>query len=242
MSKVEKSLHKDSPSNIPVHVAIIMDGNGRWAQKRKLPRLFGHKEGAKTVERVLEIAIKRGIRYLTLYAFSTENWKRPKEEVEGLFSLLKNYLTKKSGDLQQNDIRLRFAGRIESLPEDVRMAMVKVQKETSNCKTLDLILCINYGGRQEIIDAARKLLDIYSSNIDEIDEVSFRSCLYLPDVPDPDLIIRTSGEMRLSNFLLWQSSYSELFFTETLWPDFSEKDFDEALESYAKRQRRYGAV
>nr|WP_041446034.1 polyprenyl diphosphate synthase [Thermovirga lienii] len=219
-----------------------MDGNGRWAQKRKLPRLFGHKEGAKTVERVLEIAIKRGIRYLTLYAFSTENWKRPKEEVEGLFSLLKNYLTKKSGDLQQNDIRLRFAGRIESLPEDVRMAMVKVQKETSNCKTLDLILCINYGGRQEIIDAARKLLDIYSSNIDEIDEVSFRSCLYLPDVPDPDLIIRTSGEMRLSNFLLWQSSYSELFFTETLWPDFSEKDFDEALESYAKRQRRYGAV
>jgi len=157
---VEKSLHKDSPSNIPVHVAIIMDGNGRWAQKRKLPRLFGHKEGAKTVERVLEIAIKRGIRYLTLYAFSTENWKRPKEEVEGLFSLLKNYLTKKSGDLQQNDIRLRFAGRIESLPEDVRMAMVKVQKETSNCKTLDLILCINYGGRQEIIDAARKLLDI----------------------------------------------------------------------------------
>jgi undecaprenyl diphosphate synthase len=239
---VEKSLHKDSPSNIPVHVAIIMDGNGRWAQKRKLPRLFGHKEGAKTVERVLEIAIKRGIRYLTLYAFSTENWKRPKEEVEGLFSLLKNYLTKKSGDLQQNDIRLRFAGRIESLPEDVRMAMVKVQKETSNCKTLDLILCINYGGRQEIIDAARKLLDIYSSNIDEIDEVSFRSCLYLPDVPDPDLIIRTSGEMRLSNFLLWQSSYSELFFTETLWPDFSEKDFDEALESYAKRQRRYGAV
>jgi len=242
VSKVEKSLHKDSPSNIPVHVAIIMDGNGRWAQKRKLPRLFGHKEGAKTVERVLEIAIKRGIRYLTLYAFSTENWKRPKEEVEGLFSLLKNYLTKKSGDLQQNDIRLRFAGRIESLPEDVRMAMVKVQKETSNCKTLDLILCINYGGRQEIIDAARKLLDIYSSNIDEIDEVSFRSCLYLPDVPDPDLIIRTSGEMRLSNFLLWQSSYSELFFTETLWPDFSEKDFDEALESYAKRQRRYGAV
>ncbi|HCD71492.1 MAG TPA: isoprenyl transferase [Thermovirga lienii] len=239
---MEKSLHKDSPSNIPVHVAIIMDGNGRWAQKRKLPRLFGHKEGAKTVERVLEIAIKRGIRYLTLYAFSTENWKRPKEEVEGLFSLLKNYLTKKSGDLQQNDIRLRFAGRIESLPEDVRMAMVKVQKETSNCKTLDLILCINYGGRQEIIDAARKLLDIYSSNIDEIDEVSFRSCLYLPDVPDPDLIIRTSGEMRLSNFLLWQSSYSELFFTETLWPDFSEKDFDEALESYAKRQRRYGAV
>lgn len=239
---MEKSLHKDSPSNIPVHVAIIMDGNGRWAQKRKLPRLLGHKEGAKTVERVLEIAIKRGIRYLTLYAFSTENWKRPKEEVEGLFSLLKNYLTKKSGDLQQNDIRLRFAGRIESLPEDVRMAMVKVQKETSNCKTLDLILCINYGGRQEIIDAARKLLDIYSSNIDEIDEVSFRSCLYLPDVPDPDLIIRTSGEMRLSNFLLWQSSYSELFFTETLWPDFSEKDFDEALESYAKRQRRYGAV
>lgn len=237
-----KSLHKDSPNNRPVHVAIIMDGNGRWAQERKLPRLFGHKAGAKAVEKVLEMAIKKGIRYLTLYAFSTENWKRPKEEVEGLFSLLKSYLTSKIHELQKNDIRLRFAGRIESLPEDVQTAMARAQNETSNCKTLDLILCINYGGRQEIMDAVKKLLDLCPPNIDEIEEASFRSCLYLPDVPDPDLIIRTSGEMRLSNFLLWQSSYSEFFFTKTLWPDFSEKDFDEALESYAKRQRRYGAV
>ena len=226
-------------NSMPRHIAIIMDGNGRWAQKRNLPRLFGHKAGAKTVEKVLKLVVKNKIRYLTLYAFSTENWKRPKEEVEGLFDLLKSYLANKSSELKKNDIRLRFAGRIGSLPEKLRLFMEKVENDTSHCKTLDLILCINYGGRQEIIDAVKKLLNMNPPNVDES---LFRSCLYLPDVPDPDLVIRTSGETRLSNFLLWQSSYAEFFFTETLWPDFSEKDFNEALESYAKRQRRYGSI
>ncbi len=224
---------------IPNHVAIIMDGNGRWAKSKGLPRVEGHRKGAEVVENVVRWSAEFGIKYLTLYTFSTENWKRPKEEVEYLFSLLIEKLEAKVPELIKENVRLRFMGRLEDLPEKLKNKCREAEEMTISNDGLNLIIALNYGGRAEIVDAVRKIL---KEGVDEVNEESFRKYLYLPDVPDPDLIIRTSGELRLSNFLLWQSAYSEFYFTEKLWPDFTKDDFIKALEDYSKRERRFGGV
>ena len=215
---------------VPRHVAIIMDGNGRWAKKRGQPRLAGHRAGADALRRALRACRNHGVEYLTVYAFSTENWVRPKLEVTGLMRLLKTFLKKDEHELHENGVRLRVTGRIGDLPPAVRAELERVMEAT--------------GGRAEIADAARSLAaDAAAGRLDPaaIDETAVASRLYLPDVPDPDLLIRTSGECRLSNFLLWEASYSEFVFTDVLWPDFGEDDFAAALAEYARRQRRFGA-
>lgn len=222
------------------HIAIIMDGNGRWAKKRHLPRLLGHRAGVKAVERTVRAAADFGIPYLSLYAFSTENWKRPKTEVKGLMSLFRYYINKKVQELVKEDVRLRFAGRTKELPKDIQEIIHEAENETEKGQRLQLIVCLNYGGRQEIVDAVQKLLkDGYKG---EVTEETIRSHLYLPDLPDPDLIIRTSGEYRLSNFWLWEGSYSEFYFSSLLWPDFNKEALQEAILSYEKRDRRYGGI
>ena len=229
---------------VPRHVAVIMDGNGRWAKQRGQPRLFGHRAGADSLRAVLRACRDRGVEYLTVYAFSTENWVRPAGEVRGLMSLLKTFLKKDEHELHENQVRLRVTGRIQDLPKAVRAELERVMEATKNYEKGHLILALSYGGRAEIVDAVRVLAaDAKAGRIDpaKIDEKAIAARLYLPDVPDPDLMIRTSGELRLSNFLLWELSYSEFYFTETLWPDFREADFAKALEEYARRQRRYGA-
>lgn len=229
----------DNLYKIPRHVAIIMDGNGRWAKRRGLDRVYGHRQGVETVERVIRFARKVGIEYLTLFAFSTENWQRPKEEVNAIFSLLVEYINSKIPFLIENDIKLIFSGRRWELSLDVIKAIEKGEKATENCKSLTVIITLNYSGRAEIVDAVNKML---KEGITQIDEDKFRDYLYNPDVPDPDLLIRTSGEERISNFLLWQIAYTELYFTPVLWPDFSEEDFLKALYVYQSRERRFGRV
>jgi len=224
---------------LPEHLAIIMDGNGRWAQQRGLNRVEGHKAGAKIAENVTRWCADLGLKYLTLYAFSTENWKRPKEEVRFLFQLMVDYLKDRLNLLQEESIRIRFMGRVNELAEETRNFCKFMEDETAECNRLNLIIALNYGGRAEIVDAVKKILN---DKLEHIDDAIIRRYLYLPDLPDPDLIVRTSGEKRLSNFLLWQSSYSELYFTDTLWPDFSKDELTKALEEYSKRKRRYGAV
>lgn len=229
----------DNLYKIPRHVAIIMDGNGRWAKRRGLDRVYGHRQGVETVERVIRFARKVGIEYLTLFAFSTENWQRPKEEVNAIFSLLVEYINSKIPFLIENDIKLIFSGRRWELSLDVIKAIEKGEKATENCKSLTVVITLNYSGRAEIVDAVNKML---KEGITQIDEDKFRDYLYNPDVPDPDLLIRTSGEERISNFLLWQIAYTELYFTPVLWPDFSEEDFLKALYVYQSRERRFGRV
>lgn len=229
---------------VPRHVAVIMDGNGRWAKQRKRPRLFGHRAGADSLRAVLRACRDHGVEYLTVYAFSTENWIRPAEEVSGLMSLLKTFLKKDEHELHENEVRLRVTGRIQDLPETVRAELERVMEATRSYTKGHLILALSYGGRTEITDAVRLLArEVKAGTLDpdEITEKMLAAHLYLPDVPDPDLMIRTSGELRLSNFLLWQLSYAEFYFTETLWPDFREADFAKALAEYARRQRRFGA-
>lgn len=226
------------------HLAIIMDGNGRWAQARGLPRTEGHRAGGETVRRVLGYCKEANIRYLTLYAFSVENWKRPKEEVDALMHLLSTYLINEESMLHENQVRLRIMGRKEDLPEFVRTTMEHVEKATEHYER-QLILCLSYGGRTELAHAMQDIAkEVKAGTLapEDITEETITRHLYLPDVPDPDLILRTSGELRLSNFLLWQASYAEFYATPTLWPDFNEKDFQEALDAYAKRSRRYGGV
>jgi len=225
---------------IPVHVGIIMDGNGRWAQRKKLPRIFGHREGLKAVRRTVKAAKKFNIKYLTLYSFSTENWKRPEEEVNFLFKLMETRLRKEGNSLHKNNVKVDFTGRKDGLPEKLIEIMDDVRNLTKNNTGLNLIFAINYGGRQEILDAIEKI--VKRKKIKKIDEETFREFLYLPDVPDVDLIIRTAGEKRLSNFLIWQSVYSEFYFTDVLWPDFDEEDFYKALVSYQKRKRKFGGL
>ncbi|MBE6404855.1 MAG: di-trans,poly-cis-decaprenylcistransferase [Lentisphaerae bacterium] len=225
------------------HVAIIMDGNGRWAKKHDLPRVEGHKKGADTVEDLLTYIYKYGVKYLTLYAFSTENWKRSEEEVNALMSLLSFFLQDKKQKMLDNKIRLRVTGRIDGLPEEVANSLREVMAETAKNYEYTLILALNYGGRAEIVDAAKKFAEeCITGKIspESLDESIFKQYLYLPDVPDPELMIRTSGELRLSNFLLWELSYSEIFVTDTLWPDFSEEEFRRILENFGKRDRRFG--
>lgn len=224
-----------------------MDGNGRWAKQRSLPRTAGHRAGAKVVEKLLECCLNAGVRYVTLFCFSTENWNRPKDEVNTLFSMLNEYLSKEIQPVTDKGVKVSFAGRTDLLPEKTREMMAKVENVVPSPENqkLHLILAISYGGREEIVDAARALAKrVQNGEIrpDEIDEKAFSSALYLPDVPDPDLVIRTSGEKRISNFLLWQSAYSEYVFTNTLWPDFCERDFQAALDEYAARHRRFGKV
>ncbi len=228
---------------VPRHVAIIMDGNGRWAKARHRPRLFGHREGAESLREVLQACRKFGVEILTVYAFSTENWVRPKDEVSGLMGLLKKYLRKDELELHRNETRLRVTGRMDGLPEDVQEELRRVMAATEKHTKGQLILALNYGGRAEIADAARRIAeDVAAGRLrpEEVDEKAVASRLYLPDVPDPDLLIRTSGEERLSNFLLWELSYSEMVFTSVPWPEFREKELGEALEEYARRNRRYG--
>ena len=233
-----------SDKNIPGHVAIIMDGNGRWARQRGLPRIVGHRAGVKSVQEVIRCAKESGIKVLTLYAFSTENWKRPKNEVSALFKLLEKYIDSQADSLVRNNIRLSVIGRLEGLPESVQDKLKRVMDRTKDNTALVLNLALNYGAKIEIVDAVRAIVkDCVSGRIklEEIGEKSFSDYLYTSGLPDPDLLIRTSGEMRLSNFLLWQIAYSELYISKKLWPDFKGKDLLKAIEEYQKRQRRYGA-
>ena len=241
-----RSSTRDIPdvSQVPKHIAVIMDGNGRWAKQRGRPRLFGHRAGADSLRAILRACRDHGVEYLTVYAFSTENWVRPQDEVSGLMSLLKTFLKKDEHELHENQVRLRVTGRLQDLPKAVRTELERVMAATRNYEKGHLILALSYGGRAEIVDAVRAIAaDVGAGRLapEAIDEKAIAARLYLPDVPDPDLMIRTSGELRLSNFLLWELSYSEFYFTETLWPDFREADFAKALEEYARRQRRYGA-
>ena len=229
-----------SSPNPPSHVTIIMDGNGRWAQSRGLPRIMGHHAGVKAVERTVRAARDLGVKTLSLYAFSTENWKRPKTEVAGLMGLFRVYIRAKVGQLLAEGARIRFAGRTAELPADVREIIREAEEKTAGQQGLQLVICLNYGGRQEILDAIEKILGSKESL--PLDEKTFREHLYLPDVPDPDLVIRTSGEKRLSNFWLWEGAYSELYFSEKLWPDFGPEDLEAAIIDYQGRERRYGSV
>ncbi len=225
--------------NLPLHVGIIMDGNGRWAVRRGLPRIEGHRKGAETTEKIVIAASNLGIKYLSLYAFSTENWKRPKEEVNFLFSLMYEYVRSKLDLFLENNVKFRTMGRVWELPDYLQEGFAWMEEQTAHCTGMTAIFAVNYGGRQEIIDAVNSIL---REGLDSIDQETFRHYLYIPELPDLDLLIRTSGELRISNFLLWQSAYTELWFTETLWPDFTEEEFRRALEDFSKRERRFGGI
>ncbi|MDJ0990855.1 MAG: isoprenyl transferase [Desulfobacterales bacterium] len=230
---------------MPRHVAMIMDGNGRWAKKRLLNRIQGHEKGADTVRAMVEACREIGIPYLTLYAFSTENWQRPKREVDALMALLMKFIDTERDELQKNGIQLAVIGEIERLPEKVRRALDEVIAATAANDKLRLILALSYGGRAEIVRMARRLAeDAVSGKVqaDQIDHDCVVRQLYTADIPDPDILIRTSGEMRISNFLLWQIAYAEFHFTPTLWPDFGKEEFYRILGDYQQRERRFGKV
>jgi len=232
-------------TKIPRHVAIIMDGNGRWAKQRGLPRLEGHRAGAESVRAIVRACGELGIGYLTLYAFSSENWRRPKAEVTALMHLLEFYLQREVADLDKNNVRLAAIGRIHELPESAQRQLQKGIETLKKNTGLTLVLALSYGGRAEIVDAVRSIArDVKAGVLDvaNINEDVISQRLYTRDIPDPDLLIRTSGEMRVSNFLLWQISYAEIHVTETLWPDFRKPQLLAALDDYSKRQRRFGRV
>jgi undecaprenyl diphosphate synthase len=218
-----------------------MDGNGRWAQKRSLPRLLGHREGYKTLRSVLLYASERGIRYLTVYAFSAENWRRPKDEVDGLMKLIERAARDELRVMHRNGVRVRVAGRMDELPSGLRQALEDGMVTTAGNTGITFTLAINYGGRAEIVDAMKSIVR-EGIPADQIDEATVAAHLYNPDHPEPDLMIRTAGEMRWSNFLLWQSAYSELYVTEKTWPEFDEKELDRAIEAFAGRTRKFGAL
>ncbi len=237
------SVTEQDKSQIPTHVAIIMDGNGRWAEQRNRPRLFGHKAGVDSVRAVVEAAREIGVRYLTLYAFSTENWQRPPGEVSGLMGLLKAYLQAELKTMLRNGVRLFCLGQQDRLPDDVRQTLAMVMEKTARCRGMTLNLALSYGGRNEMMRAVRALAEkCVAGELDWrcLDEEMLAAHLDTAGQPDPDLLIRTGGEHRLSNFLLWQASYSELYFTDTMWPDFRKKEFLDALATYGRRQRRFG--
>ncbi|MFH0947556.1 MAG: isoprenyl transferase [Elusimicrobiota bacterium] len=224
--------------NIPKHIAIIMDGNGRWAKKRGLPRLYGHHAGMKSVREIVIAANDIGVGVLTLYAFSTENWNRPKSEIKGLFGLLKLFIKKELGRLHKNNVKVNIIGRLSELPIDIVKLVEEAMEKTSKNTGMILNIALNYGGRQEIVDAVNKI--ITDGTHKKVDEKIFEKYLYTTNLPSPDLIIRTSGESRISNFLLWQSAYSEFYMTSILWPDFKKKNLIEAIDEYQKRNRRFG--
>jgi len=245
MSAHVPQLSSQAKANMPVHVAVIMDGNGRWARQRSLPRVEGHREGAESVRAVVRAAGEIGIRYLTLYAFSVENWNRPKEEVDTLMKYLARYLKAEVSELNKYNVRLEVIGQVYRLPEFVQEQLKKTMAALAKNNGLTLVLALSYGGRTEIIEATRAIAEkVRQGQLDvaEINDQVFSQHLYTKLLPDPDLLIRTSGEMRVSNFLLWQISYAELVVTPTLWPDFRRSQLFEALEEYARRNRRFGAV
>lgn len=231
------------PRKIPQHVAIIMDGNGRWAQRKNLPRLAGHKRGSEIAEDIVDVSLDLGVKFLTLYAFSQENWKRPGEEVVGLMDLLHYFLLSKKEKFIQNQVRLCAIGEVESLPVAVKEVLFSIMEATRDFKKLTLVLALSYGSRNEILRGIKKFIQKNSESIKEgvsILPEEFSQYLDTKIVPDPDLLIRTSGEYRMSNFMLWQMAYTELYFTETLWPDFNKDEFVKAIVEYQNRERRFG--
>jgi len=239
------SLKTESPPSPPVHVAIIMDGNGRWAKARNLPRVAGHKRGAEAVKTVVKSAAEMGISYLTLYGFSSENWKRPRSEVNDLMGLLRYYLSSEISYLHKNGVRLRVIGEREKLDPDITAMIVDAERQTVGNKAITLTIALSYGGRAEITHAARCVAEAVASGAlrpEDIDEEALSRHLFTSDTPDPDLLIRTSGEKRISNFLLWQLAYAEFVFVDTLWPDFTKDNFVNAINEFQGRERRYGAT
>lgn len=230
---------------LPSHVAVIMDGNGRWAKQRSLPRIMGHRKGVDTLKRVLRCCKDWGIHALTAYAFSTENWGRPLEEVDFLMTLFERVLRQELKEMMEEDVRIRFVGNLAALPRSLQVEIERAMDETQHNKGIQFSVATNYGGRQEIVQACRALATQVQQgliNPEDIDEALFERHLYTAGISDPDLLIRTSGEMRISNFLLWQVAYSEMYVTKTLWPDFDREEFHQALSSYQERHRRFGKV
>ena len=245
-----KSLEENKKSlidrkHLPIHIGIIMDGNGRWAVKQGKERLYGHQNALESIREAIKGCVELGIQYLTLYAFSTENWRRPKKEVEGILALIPTHLDKELADLVKNDIKLRAIGDLEKLPQPCQEALHKAIETTKHNKGLQLTIAVNYGGRAEIVTATKAIVQDVQAGVitpDAITNELFETYLYTKEIPDPALLIRTSGEMRLSNFLLWQSSYTELYFTKELWPDFRKEHLYEAIIAYQKRIRRFGQL
>lgn len=231
--------------NVPKHIAIILDGNGRWAKKKGMPRNYGHAQGSKNVERICEDAYHLGVKYLTVYAFSTENWKRPKDEVDALMNLLRNYMKTCLKTAEKNRMRVRVLGDKTALDEDIRNRIAELEEATKNNDGLNFQIALNYGSRDEMIRAMKKMCEDCKDgniNLEQIDESLFETYLDTHDIPDPDLMIRTSGEQRLSNYLLWQLAYSEFYFTDVLWPDFTKEELIKAIEYFNGRDRRFGGV
>ncbi|MGQ9705704.1 MAG: isoprenyl transferase [bacterium] len=243
--EAEELLRRVVLEKIPKHIAIIMDGNGRWARRRRLRRVVGHKQGTEAVRQAVK-ACKRldRVRYLTLYAFSLENWKRPATEISTLMTILEDFLKKEEQEMLENDISLKYIGRIDDLPLSTRSELIRVSKSTANCKSLTLTLALSYSGRSEIVDAVKKLIEYAKKRKNDvvIDEETFSKFLYTNNMEDPDLLVRTGGEMRVSNFLLWQIAYTEIYITDVLWPDFRDFHLIEAVLDYQKRERRFGGV
>lgn len=230
-------------NSIPRHVAVIMDGNGRWAQKRGLPRTAGHKEGLETAKRIVRAASDLGISYITLYTFSTENWKRAQEEVGYLMGLIKGHLRAEFEFYKENKIRIEYIGNLSGLPRDVQEEILNAKKDTAAFSRTTVVLAINYGGRDEIVRAARKLLESPAASQGKIlSEEDFGAAFDMPSLPEVDLLVRTGGEMRLSNFMLWHAAYAELFFTDTLWPDYGVEEFENCVKEFSARNRRFGGV
>jgi len=232
-------------NKIPRHIAIIMDGNGRWAQKRGLPRILGHRTGIESVREIVRTCSELGVEYLTLYTFSRENWKRPTDEVKALMGMLRKLLRQEVEELHRRNVRIKAIGRLFDLPDEVIKELKRAIEITKNNNGLNLYLALSYGGRAEIVDAAKNVaykVKRGELNPENIDEAVVRNSLYDPELPDPDLLIRTSGEMRISNFLLWQIAYTEIYVTPTLWPDFRKEELLAAIEDYGKRERRFGGL
>ena len=244
-NRLEEKIEEKKLKKIPTHVAIIMDGNGRWAKKRNMQRVKGHYEGMQTVKKITKYASKLGIKYLTLYAFSTENWARPKEEVNYLMDLPEKMFTSFMPELMENNVKVEVIGVVEKLPENTRKAVEDAIEQTKNNTGLKLIFALNYGSKDEIVTAVKRIAQGAANNeykVEEIDEQLISDNLFTKDTPDPDLLIRTSGEQRISNFLLWQIAYSEFIFTKVAWPDFVEEEFYKALLEYQSRDRRFGGL
>ncbi|MEE8393690.1 MAG: isoprenyl transferase [Rhodospirillales bacterium] len=239
-----KTALKHSDLTLPVHVAVIMDGNGRWARSHNVPRNAGHQRGAKSAKTAVQYAIDMGIPYLTLYGFSSENWKRPAGEISDLMGLLRFYLRNEVKSLLKNGVRLRVIGELDRLDPDIVNLIADVEEQTASNTALNLTIALSYGGRTEITIAARRLCEEVKAGklkVEDIDEDMFSRYLFTKEIPDPDLLIRTSGEKRISNFLIWQLAYAEFVFVDTLWPDFSSQDFQSAIDEFQRRERRYGA-
>ncbi len=237
--------HAHNGPSTPAHLALIMDGNGRWAKSRGLPRVEGHRRGADSVRTAIICCIKYGVRYLTLYSFSSENWKRPAQEIDDLMGLLRRYLQSEIAELHKNGVRLRVIGDRTALSRDIISLIDDAEGLTKNNQTLDLIVALSYGGRAEIANAARRVAEDVAAGkiaIADIDEETVAAHLETVDIPDPDIMVRTSGEQRISNFLLWQMAYTEFVFLDTLWPDFSEKDFVQVISEFQRRERRFGGT